>query len=501
MTTLIGGRYRLGDALGQGGMATVYAAQDTLLGREVALKLLRAELHSDADALERFQREAQIAAGFNHQHIARVYDVGIDPAYGPFFIQELVSGQALDTLLPAPAPQALAWIGEIAAALAAIHGQGLVHCDVKPQNVRITPAGRAVLLDFGIAQTSGSSSGATIFGTPQYLAPERAQGAPSTPAADVYGLGVLFYELLTGQVPLDGTSAQAIVQRHIHEGVPALRQALPGTAAAIEAIIRRATERDPAQRYPSVEAMLRDLQALEQSASSATLAMAPAGLRQTVSIHNTPTMVVRPPASAAAAPQVRASQPAPIITTPAPLPPPPPGPALAQPQASLGPTAPLAEAAPPPMPGATTPTRASRNRRGLLWLGLGLVALLALWMIVRPASDPVVPPAAAQATPTTTLLAPSLIGLQIDEAQGIAQPLGFKIVVAEQIAADAPAGQIISQDPAAETAVAPATVLNVVISSGPAVEPPPPPSSEGGQDNKDKDKDKDRGKDKDKDDD
>ncbi len=497
MTTLIGGRYQLGDALGQGGMATVYAAHDTLLGREVALKLLRAELHSDTTALDRFQREARIAAGFNHPHIARVYDVGSDPAYGPYFVQELVGGQSLDSLLPTAAPQALTWIGEIAAALAAIHGQGLVHCDVKPQNVRITPQGRAVLLDFGIAQTSGSSSGATIYGTPQYLAPDRAQGAPSTPAADVYGLGILLYELLTGQVPLDGTSAHAIVQRHIHEGVPALRQALPGSAAAIEAIIQRATERDPAQRYPSVEAMLHDLRALEQSASSATMAMAPAGLRQTVSIHNTPTLMVRPPGGAAAAAQARPNQPASISTTPAPLPGLPPGPpaAMVAPPINQGPgwVAQPLEAAPPPMVGATIPTR--RNRRGLLGLGLGLVALLALWMLLRPASNTAT--LAATVTPPPPLVAPPLVGLQLDVAQGTAQRLGLQLQVAEQIANAAPAGQIISQDPAAETIVAPATVLNVVVSNGPAavVVPPPAPPSDDGKDNG-KDNGKGKGKDK-----
>lgn len=497
MTTVISGRYQLGQPLGQGGMATVYTAHDTQLGRDVALKLLRADLHNDPAAMERFQREARIAAGFNHHHIARVYDVGVDHAYGPFFVQELVSGQSLDTLLPVPVPQALAWTRELATALAAIHNQGVVHCDVKPQNVRITPEGRAVLLDFGIAQTSGSSGDRMIYGTPQYLAPERAQGAPSTPAADVYALGVLLYELLTGRVPLDGASAYDIVQRHIHEGVPALRQAMPGSAMAIEALISRATQRDPGQRYPSIDALLADLHAVEQTASNATMAMAPTVLRSTVSIHNTPTTLMQP---ASAVAQLRSA-----------------------PQPSFAPVAPaLPQAAPagkqnnqlplnaahagqpalivPPLVGTPGPSKATRNRRWL-WASLGLITLLALWLVLRSTGDtqsPAQPAAAATGTPSATataLVTPPLVGLQRDVAQATAQRLGLQLQVTEQVNAAAPMGQIVAQEPVANSPTQPDAVISVVVSNGPATEAPPPePPSDDGNNDDTKDNGKGKGK-------
>ncbi|HEY1012409.1 MAG TPA: serine/threonine-protein kinase, partial [Herpetosiphonaceae bacterium] len=299
MSTVIGGRYSLEQVLGQGGMATVYEARDATLNRTVALKMLRPELYGDAAAQARFLREARIAASFSHPHIARVYDVGEDAVYGPFFIQELVPGQSLDELLPVHATQALGWVREIAGALAAAHARGIVHCDVKPQNVRVTPEGKALLIDFGVAEEAGAGSG-KVLGTPHYLAPERAMGDPPTPAADIYALGVLLYELLTGRVPLDGATPTEVIQRHISEGVPGLRGAIPGQAAAIESMIAKATRRDPAQRYPSVDDFLTDAEAIERQAAVSTVAMAPQRPRATVSIHNMPTQAMAQAPRAAA---------------------------------------------------------------------------------------------------------------------------------------------------------------------------------------------------------
>ena len=469
MTTLIGARYQLGAVLGQGGMATVYNAHDTLLDRDVALKVLLASAHGDPLARRRFEQEARLAASFNHANIARVYDVGVDAAYGPFFVQELVEGRSLDALLPVAAPQALTWTRELAGALAAVHAAGLVHCDVKPQNVRVTPEGRAMLLDFGIAETSGAAGGAMIYGTPQYLAPERAQGAAPTPAADVYALGILLYELLTGHVPLDGSSVAEIVRRHIDEGVPILRTALPGTAAAIETIIRRATERDPAQRYPTVGALLADVEAAERHANSATVAMMPSKPRATVSLHNTPTTVVAAPTNRQAA---RAVSVAPTPIQAAPLPP--------------------IQAMP----------RKRDSRRGFLWVGLAVLALLGGWFVLRPTTNADQPAAQPVARPTASVVvrvAPSLVGLPLDEAERLAQTNGVPLRVVEQANADAPAGQIIAQEPAADTPLAADAVVNVVVSTGVADAPaePAPPSDDNGSnaDDKGKGNDDDKGND------
>ncbi len=319
MNQTLANRYQILATLGQGGMATVYRAHDLLLKRDVALKVLRPEFANNLGLSQQFSAEAQTAAQLSHAHIARIFDVGHDPSTGPFFVQELIDGQSLDQILPVAAPQALTWTREIALALAAIHQQGYVHCDVKPQNIKINPDGHAILLDFGIVQAIGTTNPDQVYGTPQYIAPERAEGGATTEASDIYALGIMLYELLTGRVPLDGDSAWAIVQRHLNEGVPALRQALPGTATAIEQLIKRATEREPSKRFASAQAFAGEIESIQQGANSATIAM-PVRQRSTVSIHNMETTAVRVPPKTAVLVQAQ-PQPTPtkaLVATPKP---------------------------------------------------------------------------------------------------------------------------------------------------------------------------------------
>lgn len=260
---VVNGRYRILDTLGIGGMGTVYAAQDERLGRHVALKVLRPEIAQDQHARERFLREAQIAAQLIHPHIVRTYDVGEAPE-GPFLVQELLKGQTLDTQIPL-SPSVTAMVAaDIADALHAIHSQGYVHCDIKPQNIMLVgdiSQARVVLLDFGIARVEGTET-ATLIATPHYLAPERALGAAPTAASDLYALGIVLFQALAGRPPFDAPALHAIIEQHRTAPLPPLRIAHEATVAetkAWEAIIQKLTAKDPQRRYASTAALRDEL--------------------------------------------------------------------------------------------------------------------------------------------------------------------------------------------------------------------------------------------------
>lgn len=288
--TTIGNRYRIQRILGQGGMATVYAARDLQLERDVALKVLRPDLNASGDTLAQFQREARIAAGFNHPHIARVYDVGDDERSGPYFVQELVPGGLLAGMLPVRPEQALEWARQIATALDAIHGQGFIHCDVKPHNVQITPERQALLLDFGVAEAAGAEC-ELIRGTPLYLAPERLYGSPPAPAADVYALGVMLYEMLAGSVPVPSETGQRQWPPLSQSALPA---GAPWAAPAIEALLGRMTAANPADR-PAMAEVAGQLAALLKQADAPTADQPVIRQRQTVPLANMATAAVPPP--------------------------------------------------------------------------------------------------------------------------------------------------------------------------------------------------------------
>jgi hypothetical protein len=226
------GRYELRGLLGQGGFATVYRAYDPLLAREVALKALLPHLAADAGVRARFLAEARALAGLRHSNVVTVFDVG-EAAGQPFFAMELVAGETLAARLeggPPPHAATLAWLAEIASALDYLHAAGLVHRDVKPANVVIETSGRAVLMDLGIARSIDSTShtltGASL-GTPAYMSPEQVRGETAGPPADIYALGVVAFQLLTGQPPVRGRHGARAAR-------PGIRCAAAGTAAADE---------------------------------------------------------------------------------------------------------------------------------------------------------------------------------------------------------------------------------------------------------------------------
>jgi len=278
--TLLDGRYRLEARIGSGGMSTVYRAFDTVLERPVAIKLMHREIASDSDQLERFRREARAVAQLSHPHIVTVIDAGDDgdrDQTTPYIVFEHVDGETLKDRIrregPLPVSDAVAYAIEIARALCAAHERRIVHRDVKPQNVLIDPEGRAKITDFGIARTlteEGLTADGRVLGTTDYVSPEQALGQPVTGQSDVYSLGVVLYEMLTGDVPFHGDNPVAVAMRHVREEVPDVAAQRPGLSATLAAVVDHATAKNVNERYRDAAAMAADLEevlAMEASRS------------------------------------------------------------------------------------------------------------------------------------------------------------------------------------------------------------------------------------------
>jgi eukaryotic-like serine/threonine-protein kinase len=277
--TVIGGRYRLDAEIGRGGMSTVYRAFDTVLERPVAIKLMHREIAADSDQLERFRREARSVAQLNHPHVVTVIDAGEEPsaesngASGedtretPYIVLEYVDGETLKDVIrregPLAIPQALAYAIEIARALGAAHERQIVHRDVKPHNVLLSEEGAAKITDFGIARTlseEGLTMAGRVLGTTDYVSPEQALGQPVTGQSDLYSLGVVLFEMLTGEVPFHGSSPVAVAMKHVREEVPDVQRLRPGISAATAAVVERAVSKDLGRRYPDAASMVADLE-------------------------------------------------------------------------------------------------------------------------------------------------------------------------------------------------------------------------------------------------
>src|SRR5271166_2987184 len=269
--TLIGGRYRLEAQIGRGGMSSVYRAFDVVLERRVAIKLMHREIASDSDQLERFRREARSVAQLSDPHVVTVIDAGEEHSAegesAPYIVFEYVEGETLKDLIRRDGPleiaQAIAYAVEIARALGAAHEHQIVHRDVKPQNVLIGVEGGAKITDFGIARTlteEGLTMAGRVLGTTDYVSPEQALGQPVTGQSDLYSLGVVLYEMLTGSVPFQGSSPVAVAMKHVREEVPDVLLARPALSAATAAVVDRAVSKDLAHRYPDAASMVADLE-------------------------------------------------------------------------------------------------------------------------------------------------------------------------------------------------------------------------------------------------
>jgi serine/threonine protein kinase len=270
---LVGERYELGELIGYGGMAEVHRGRDVRLGRDVAIKILRADLARDPSFLNRFRREAQSAAGLNHPAIVAVYDTGEDHlpdgAAVPFIVMEYVEGRTLRDILksegPLPPRRAMEITSEVAGALDFSHRNGLIHRDVKPANVMITATGAVKVMDFGIARALSDNAAtvtqtAAVIGTAQYLSPEQARGEAVDARSDVYSTGCLLYELLTGKPPFQGDSPVAVAYQHVRENAPSPSSLNPAVPAALDSIVMKALAKNPLNRYQSAGEMREDLQ-------------------------------------------------------------------------------------------------------------------------------------------------------------------------------------------------------------------------------------------------
>src|SRR4051794_8471164 len=285
---LLDGRYAVHHRLARGGMASVYLATDTRLDRRVAVKVMHPGLAGDPEFVARFNREARAAAGLNHPDVVSVYDQGTDDGH-PFLVMEYVPGHTLRSVLRerlrlSPG-EALAVMDHVLAALAAAHATGLVHRDVKPENVLVTPDGRVKVADFGLARAAaGATVTATngpLIGTAAYLAPEQVRDGTSDARSDVYAAGVMLFELLTGRQPFSGDSAVSVAYRHVNEDVPEPSSVAPGIPAELDALVLAATARDPFDRPADARALhtslmsVRDRLGLHAAVPTATDASAP----------------------------------------------------------------------------------------------------------------------------------------------------------------------------------------------------------------------------------
>jgi predicted Ser/Thr protein kinase len=265
---LIAGRYELEELVGTGGMSSVYRAHDRLLERNVALKVLHEQFTAEGDYVERFRREARAVAQLSHPNIVTVIDRG-EHDDRQFIVFEYVDGENLKRLIeregPLPEREAVRLGLQIARALGFAHGQGLIHRDVKPQNVLLNGDGRAKVTDFGIARSvevrGGLTQTGTVMGTSDYISPEQARGSRVDAQSDIYSLGVVLYELLTGELPFPGDNFVAVAMRHINEPPPSVRAKRPELSPRLDAAIRRAMAKDSRDRFGSMDELCTELSA------------------------------------------------------------------------------------------------------------------------------------------------------------------------------------------------------------------------------------------------
>ena len=262
----VGGRYKIKSHIGTGGMATVYLAQDLILERPVAVKVLRLDFHTNEAAMRRFQREAQSATQLVHPNIVSVYDVGEEDGTN-YIVMEYVEGTDLKEYIrergPLPPREAVRIMTQIVSAIELAHKNRIIHRDIKPQNILIDREGNVKITDFGIAialsETSLTQTN-TLLGSVHYLSPEQARGGMATIRSDIYALGIVLYELLVGEVPFEGESAVSIALKHFQEPLPRISQMLPTVPQSLENVVLKATAKEPLDRYGSCGEMLEDLQ-------------------------------------------------------------------------------------------------------------------------------------------------------------------------------------------------------------------------------------------------
>lgn len=438
---IIDGRYEIIRHIGSGGMATVYLALDPILNREVAIKFLRLSSNSDENALRRFEREAYSIAELNHPNIVDIYDIG-DNEDGNYIVMEYVDGIDLKRYIKENQPLAPATVQDILAqildGMQTAHDHFVIHRDLKPQNIMIKPDGTVKIMDFGIAVISTETSITqtnTIIGSVHYLSPEQARGGSATPQSDIYALGIVGYEMLTGHVPFDGESAVSIAIQHFQEPLPDISAARSDVPMAMQNVIYHATAKEPSDRYESCQAMRQDLlTALNMEregeerftpamANEATMVMATEDIKEQLTGQTT------------------------VVSSQTPLPE-----RHTHQEESASPEEPATTPTPPPTP------EKPHKRRGLPhWLVIlgGIIILLSLFFLVvfgrMGAGSPL----------------PDLRGLTLSEAQARLEEEGFVMgeethAYSEEVAKD----RVIASNPKEGTKVPKETRVAVTVSDG-----------------------------------
>jgi len=275
---VLSNRYELEERLGSGGMAMVFRAHDRMLERTVAVKLLRTDFSRDSDFRERFRQEAKAVANLSHPNIVTVHDFGLDGGR-LFIVMEYVPGTDLKTMLNQRGrfseDEAIALMIQACAGIGYAHRAGLVHCDVKPQNMLVTPDKRLKVVDFGIARALATiapdEKAEVVWGSPQYFSPEQAAGEAPSPASDVYSLGVVMFEMLTTRLPFEDPSAEELARMHRELPPPSIRKYNPAVSLSMEQILLKVLAKEPSSRYRTADQLGRVLVTFTRQASTATV--------------------------------------------------------------------------------------------------------------------------------------------------------------------------------------------------------------------------------------
>jgi len=407
--TLVDERYRIIGRIGSGGMADVYAAEDTHLGREVALKVLHHRFAQDSEFVERFRREASSAAGLQHPNVVAVFDRGEHK--GTYYIaMEHLRGRTLKNIVqseaPLPQQRAVELAVQILNAAGFAHRHGVIHRDFKPHNVIVDDEGGVTVTDFGIARAGASEMTETgsIMGTAQYLSPEQAQGHAVTAASDLYSIGVMLYEMLAGRLPFDGDSAVSIALKHLSEQPPPLSQLRPDIHPALESVVMAALAKDPAHRWQSAEDFAEAL-----AAAGAQLGQVPQAGGDTSAFAPVP------------------------VPVPVPM---------------------NGDTAPPVVAPVTEPSR----RRRWPWFTVGLLTLALVAFLVFLAVSAL--------TKTETTEVPRVTGHQLVQARAILERHGFQ-VEETRVRSEAPFDQVLDQDPNPGEQAEDGSSVVLEVSSGP----------------------------------
>ena len=409
-------RYVLQGLLGQGGMADVELGYDQKLDRQVAVKMLHARYASDPSFLQRFRREAQAAASLNHPNIVGVYDTG-DSDGRPFIVMEYVAGRSLRDVLEAEEllPQRAAEIaGEAALALHYAHERGLVHRDIKPANIMISDEGRVKVTDFGIARAMNAQTvtqTATVFGTAAYISPEQAQGEQVDRRSDIYSLGVVLYEMLAGRPPFEGDSAVALAYKHVSTEPISPARLNGEVSPQLDAVVRKAMAKNPADRYQTARAFQDDLQ------------RAVAGMR-----------VSAPPPAASA-----------------------------RTQALQRPSDPTLVAPPRSADAGREPPQPSGRKAGWALMAILILALFgaaAYFIIDLTRKDPI-----------ELVAVPKVTGLKIQQAQELLEAQGFRVKIGDLEPSSQPLNTVIRTEPPESDRVQKGSAVTIIPSSGPILVP------------------------------